>query len=156
MRTSFIRLATLLFVLLLACPARAEDMPKAKGQKLYVPAYSHVYQGPKGRPYNLAIMLSIRNVDDKNTLRVTGIKYYDDHGALVKDYLTEPLVIEPLGTREIYLPDRVSSGGSGANFIVRWKTMEPVFIPVVQAVMIGTASTQGISFVCDGVVLEQD
>jgi len=44
---------------------------------------------------------------------------------------------------------------AGANFIVRWESPNKVSIPVIQAVMIGTASTQGISFVCDGVVLEE-
>lgn len=157
MRTPVIGpVAAALLVLVLACPAFADRvMPTAKGQKLYVPAYSHIYQGVKGRPYNLAIMLSIRNVDEKNPITVTTIEYYDDHGDLVKDHLTEPMVIAPMATREIYIPDRDSSGGSGANFIVRWESPVEISIPVIQAVMIGTASTQGISFVCDGVILEE-
>lgn len=157
MRISSLRcIAAVLFVLILACPARADHLIRtAMGQKLYVPAYSHIYQGVKGRPYNLAIMLSIRNVDADNPITITTIKYYDDHGKLVKDHLAEPMVIAPMSTREIYIPDRDSSGGSGANFIVRWESPNKVSIPVIQAVMIGTASTQGISFVCDGVVLEE-
>ena len=158
MRTSSPRrLAAVLLAILLACPAWAGDLARtASGQKVYVPAYSHIYQGVKGRPFNLAVMLSIRNVDDAKPITVTMIKYYDDHGDLVKDHLEKPLTIGPMGTREIYLPDRNSTGGSGANFIVRWASPEPVSVPVIQAVMIGTASTQGISFVCDGVVLEED
>lgn len=146
----------MLFVLVLACPAKADHiMRTAKGQKLYVPAYSHIYQGVKGRPYNLAIMLSIRNVDGNTPITVTTINYYDDHGKLVKNHLPEPMTIAPMATREIYIPDRDTTGGSGANFIVRWKSQKAVSVPVIQAVMIGTASTQGISFVCDGVVLEE-
>ena len=158
MRLSTLRgIAALMFALILSCPAMAEQaMRTAKSQLLYVPAYSHIYQGTKGRPYNLAIMLSIRNVNADKSLTVTTIKYYDDHGVLVKDYLTEPMTIAPMGTREIYIPDHDSSAGSGANFIVRWKSAERISTPIVQAVMIGTASTQGISFVCDGVVLEQE
>ncbi|BDQ33925.1 DUF3124 domain-containing protein [Pseudodesulfovibrio portus] len=145
-----------LFVLTIACPAGADEtMWTAKGQRLYVPAYSHVYQGAKGRPYQLAIMLSIRNVDEANPITITTIKYYDDHGALVKDHLTEPMVIAPMATREVYIRERDSSGGSGANFIVSWESPKEVHVPVVQTVMIGTASTQGISFVCDGVILEE-
>ena len=158
MRTSPFRcFIAALFVVLLACPAGAESTPRtAKGQKVYVPAYSHIYQGVKGRPFNLAVMLSIRNVDDANPITVTMIKYYDDQGKLVKDYLTEPMTIVPMGTREIYIPDQDSPTGSGANFIVRWKSSNKISIPIVQTVMIGTASTQGISFICDGVVLEEE
>lgn len=158
MRISPLRgIAAVLFALLLASPATAGSLPRtAKSQKVYVPAYAHIYQGVKGRPFNLAIMLSIRNVDDAKSITVTSIKYYDDHGELLKNHLDAPLTIGPMGTSEIYLPDRDAHGGSGANFVVRWSSPEPVSVPVIQAVMIGTASTQGISFVCDGVVLEED
>ena len=147
----------MLFVLTLAHPALADHLLRtAMGQKLYVPAYSHVYQGAKNRPYKLTIMLSIRNVDANNPITVTTIKYYNDHGTLVKNHLTEPMVIAPMATREVNIPERDSSGGSGANFIVRWQSPKKVHVPVIQTVMIGTASTQGISFVCDGVVLEEE
>lgn len=158
MRLSPLRcIAALMVALILSCPAMAEQTIRtAKSQVIYVPAYSHIYQGTKGRPYNLAIMLSLRNVDANNPLTITTIKYYDDHGILVKDYLTEPMTIAPMGTREIYIPEHDSSAGSGANFIVHWKSSNKISIPIVQTVMIGTASTQGISFVCDGVVLEEE
>lgn len=127
----------------------------ATGQTVYVPVYSHVYQGIKGMPYNLSALLSIRNVDTTHSITISSINYYNDHGELVKAFVDQPLVVPPLGTTEVHIPERDTKGGSGANFTVAWEGGAKVTVPIIQAVMIGTASTQGISFVCDGVVIEE-
>ncbi|MEZ7196145.1 DUF3124 domain-containing protein [Pseudodesulfovibrio karagichevae] len=158
MRTTSLRLiAAILAVAVLSLPALAgRKLNVSSGQTVYVPIYSHIYQGPKGKPYNLSALLSIRNVDQKRTITVTSVKYYDNHGTLVKDHFAAPVSIPPMGTREVYVSERDQSGGSGANFTVRWQAEGGAAVPVIQAVMIGTASGQGISFVCDGVAIEEN
>jgi hypothetical protein len=47
------------------------------------------------------------------------------------------------------------AGGVGANFIVGWQAAAPVSAPVIEAVMISTASQQGMSFVSPGRVIEE-
>ena len=42
--------------------------------------------------------------------------------------------------------ERDVEGGSGANFLVRWEAAQPINAPVVESVMIGAQSGQGISF----------
>jgi len=154
LRRSFFALA---LAALLASPALAERvLRQATSQEVYVPVYSHVYQGIKNRPYNLSALLSIRNVDTKQSITLVSIKYYNDHGDMVQEYLDKAVTIAPLATREVHIPERDQKGGSGANFTVKWRSDKKVTIPVIQAVMIGTASTQGISFVCDGVVIEEE
>lgn len=153
----FSLLLAALAVAVFTLPAHAgRKLMLSKGQKVYVPVYSHVYQGPKSRPYNLAALLSIRNVDYKHSITITAIKFFDDDGKLVKNYLDSPIVLPPLGTKGVRIPEHNKDGGSGANFTVRWESDTDVTVPIIQAVMIGTASTQGISFVCDGVVIEED
>ena len=44
-------------------------------------------------------------------------------------------------------------GGNGANFMVEWKSDKFVNPPVVESIMIGTKSTQGVSFTSRGRVL---
>lgn len=154
-RNSIVFALTLAAIVLFSLPASAGTLFTSSGQKVYVPVYSHVYQGLKGKPYNLSALLSIRNVDTKHSITVTSVKYYDDHGALVKEHLDKPIVVAPMGTTEVHLPERDTKGGSGANFTVAWEGGTEVTVPIIQAVMIGTASTQGISFVCDGVVIEE-
>ncbi|MBT8364361.1 MAG: DUF3124 domain-containing protein, partial [Deltaproteobacteria bacterium] len=48
------------------------------------------------------------------------------------------------------------AGGSGANFIVVWKSESQVNPPIIEGVMIGTHSGQGISFVSRGQVNKYD
>lgn len=149
-------LITLFAILLTAAPLAAETVKLSKGQDIYVPVYSHIYQGIKGKPYNLSALLSIRNTDPSNAITVTMVRYYDSDGALVKTHLEKTTILQPLATVEFHIPERDTSGGSGANFLVHWKAAEMVNAPIVQAVMIGTASMQGISFVCSGMVISED
>ena len=52
----------------------------------------------------------------------------------------------PLETIEFLVERRDSSGGSGANFLVQWTAETEVDRPLIEAVMVGTAGTLGISF----------
>lgn len=117
------------------------------GQTLYVPVYSHVYWGEKPKPFNLACTLSVRNADTEIPIRVTAVDYYNTSGELVGHYLDSEVTLAPLETTEYYVPEHDTVGGSGANFIVKWESPEPVNAPVVEAVMIGIYSGQGLSFV---------
>jgi len=127
----------------------------SKGQTIYVPVYSHIYHGIKARPFNLTVTVSVRNTDLRRPMTVLGADYYDTEGGLVRHFLDKPVTLPPLGTREFIVDERDEAGGSGANCIVRWSAAEPVNAPVVEAVMIGASSNQGISFVCAGRVIEE-
>lgn len=131
-----------------AAPIGHDRLPAlSNGQNLYVPVYSHVYHGPRARPFNLACTLSIRNIDTKSSIVVTAVDYYDTSGKLVGHYLEGESTLAPLETTEFFIEEHDVIGGSGANFIVRWQSVEPVNVPVVESVMIGVHDGQGISFV---------
>lgn len=119
----------------------------ARGQTLYVPVYSHVYYGHDKRTFNLACTLCIRNIDASSSITLTTIDYYNTKGAFVRAFFDEPRILMPLETVDFYIQERDTSGGSGANFIVRWGSDTAVDAPIVEAVMIGVADGQGISFV---------
>lgn len=126
------------------------DLRLSKGQTVYVSAYSNVYSGPRKNPFQLATMLSIRNVDFSAKFRVTSIDYYDNDGRIIRRYLTAPLVLGPLASHHIYLDESDTKGGFGANFIVRWSSDTTINKPIIESVMIGATSGQGISFVSPG------
>jgi hypothetical protein len=125
------------------------------GQTVYVPVYSHIYSGLKGRPFNLAATLSIRNTDARYPINLTSVKYYDTEGKLLKDYASEPVRLNPLVSTRYVIKEAEIGGGSGANFIVIWKSEQKVNPPIIEAIMIGTRSGQGISFVSRGQVIEE-
>jgi hypothetical protein len=52
--------------------------------------------------------------------------------------------------------ERDLRGGVGANFIVQWRSDQPVTPPVVEAIMISTSQQQGISFLSTGRVVQEN
>ncbi len=130
-----------------------ETLGNTSGQTIYVPAYSHVYYG-NGKEYLLATTLSIRNTSLTDTILVTSVSYYDSKGKLVKEYSQKGLQLPPMATTEFFVEEKDTSGGSGANFLVKWTAQKNVTEPVVEAVMISTAFQQGISFISPGRVIE--
>jgi hypothetical protein len=134
----------------------AENIQLSAGQTVYVPIYSHIYSGIKARPFDLAATLSIRNTNLKSSINLISVKYYDSQGKLVKDYLAAPIRLDALASTRYIIAENDKAGGSGANFIVIWNAEQPVNPPIIEGVMIGTHSGQGISFVSRGQVIAED
>ena len=124
------------------------------GQTIYVPVYSHIYYEDKKRIFNLAVTLSIRNTDLTNPIIISSVRYYDSNGKLIKQYLERPIQLAALASTDFVVDSTDTSGGSGANFVVQWVAQTEISEPIVEAVMIGTESNRGISFVSPGKVLE--
>ncbi len=95
-------------------------------------------------------MLSIRNVDLTSSIRVTAVDYYDNDGRLVRRYLNSPMMLGPLGSHHVYLEEKDTRGGFGANFIVRWTAEKAINAPILECIMIGATGGQGISFISPG------
>ena len=122
----------------------------SKGQVVYVPAYSHIYSGNKELPFLLTVTLSIRNIDTMHEINITAVDYYETQGKLLKKYIENPITLNPLESLRYVIPERDKSGGSGANFIVEWNSNGPVNQPIIESIMIGTQSSQGVSFTSRG------
>lgn len=135
--------------------AAAAEQGKSRGQVLYVPVYSEIPYGDRGFTMNLTVALSVRNTDFKHSVTVRRVEYHSSTGSLVRSYLKEPLTLQPLASSEFIVKESDRSGGISASFIVDWDGDATVSVPVVEAVMIGTASTQGISFISPAHVLKE-
>lgn len=147
-------LAVLSISLLLPLSSKSEETPGlSKGQTIYVPAYSHIYSGGRERPFSLSVTLSIRNIDPENKIRITKADYYETQGKLLKNFIEKPVELNPLATVRYVIPENDKSGGSGANFIVQWESGKAVNAPIVESIMIGTQSQQGVSFTSRGRVI---
>jgi hypothetical protein len=134
----------------------AEDIKLSDGQTVYVPIYSHIYSGIKARPFDLAATLSIRNTDPTHSITLVAVTYYDSDGKLLKEYLSEPAKMTALMSTRYIIMEGDKTGGSGANFIVKWKAARKVNPPIIEGVMIGTRSGQGISFVSRGQIIKDE
>ena len=133
--------------------APIDDRRVVAGQTVYVPAYSSVYTADQAHRFDLAVMLSIRNTDPHQPVVITAARYFDQDGQLVRNYLDKPMRIQPMAAMEFFVAESDTRGGISASFLVEWVAEQSVTAPVIESVMIGTASTQGISFTCPGRVL---
>lgn len=144
---------TLLFFTFLAPPLPANagyNNGLSTGQVIYVPAYSHIYIGDRDVPFLLAVTLSIRNVDPNHPIKIVLADYYETEGKRLKKHIDKQVTMKPLESIRLFIPEKDKSGGSGANFIVEWKSDKPVNQPIVESIMIGSRGTQGISFTSRG------
>jgi hypothetical protein len=83
-------------------------------------------------------------------IEITLVDYYETQGKLLNKYIETPVILKPLESLRYIIPEKDKSGGSGANFIVEWHSDKPVNRPIIESIMIGTQSTQGISFTSRG------
>ncbi len=123
------------------------------GETVYVPVYSHLYSGPKSMHLQLNTILSIQNTDSKHSIHIIQADYYDSEGRLVERYVDNPLNIYPLASKSLHLKNYKKEGGLGEKFILKWRSDKPANHPVIETVMIGVRSGQGISFRCPGRII---
>lgn len=125
----------------------------SSGATVYLPVYSHIPVGVKGISFDLAISLSIRNTDPNESISIQSVAYHDSNGKLVKNFLNSPVFIGPLASKDYFVSESDTTGGFGAFFLVRWTSAVKVNEPIIEGVMAGTKSGQGISFTSRGQVL---
>ena len=121
-----------------------------------MPVYSNIFSAPKQIPFNLVAIPSIRNTDISNSIRIISADYYDTKGKLIRKYYEKEIILAPLESTYLYLPEDDTAGGVGANFIVKWTATKEVNAPIVDCLMIGMKGGQGISFVSPGQVIKEN
>ncbi|MBL7181265.1 MAG: DUF3124 domain-containing protein [Pseudomonadota bacterium] len=156
-KKSMLPIGLILSIAFLFSPAMAElEIRHSKGQTVYVPIYSHIYTGDKEYSFLLTATLSIRNTDTANKITILAVDYYDSNGKLLKKYLETPIALNALASSRYIVKESDKEGGSGAKFIIQWKSAHSVSPPVIESIMIGTRTQQGISFTSRGQVIKED
>jgi hypothetical protein len=143
------------FGMVLIFPSLIQAEEWSRGQLVYVPIYSHIYYGDRGQTFLLTGTLSIRNTDPDRSITLVQADYYDGNGKRIQKYLQQPLVLGPLASTRFIVKASDKSGGSGAHFLVRWKSESEVNPPILEGVMIGASGQQGISFTSRGQVIRE-
>jgi hypothetical protein len=147
----------LLACLLGAQPAAgwAAELGLARGQVLYVPAYSEIAYGDRRHTLNLSATVTIRNTDRKHPIKLTRVDYFNTSGSLIRSYQSQPRVLAPMASGDYVITGADRTGGTASSFLVEWESADAVSPPLVEAVMIGAAATNGISFTSTAQVLEE-
>jgi len=136
-----------------------EARPLTKGQSLFLPIYSHMLYGNIGRSGNtskvlLSALVSIRNTDGKRPLRLVSARYYETQGKFLREYLPTPVILPPFGTLELFVELHDESGGSGANFIIRWDAEAAINPPLVEALHANMDSGKAVIFTTQAVPVQ--
>ena len=145
-------LLSLMLLVLSGGLASAQTAPgRSLGQLLYLPIYSHIWHGEtdgKGQPTKtlVSVSVSIRNTDPVKSIRVTSAQYYDTDGKKLREYVTAPKTIGPMGTYELFVPRSDDTGGSGANFVIAWKSDTPASPPMVEGLHANLPAGRSIAF----------
>lgn len=134
---------------------------RSLGQSLYLPIYSHVWHGDmdnKGQPMRtlMSVSVSIRNTDAVKSIRITSAQYYDTDGKRLREYVTAPRVIRPMGTYELFVPRSDDTGGSGANFVIVWKADSPASPPIIEGFHANMPVGRSIAFTTSAKALPGD
>ena len=149
-------LGVLLTATLLPTKCQAsQEINLLKSQTIYVPVYSHIYIGDKEIPFDLTVTLSIRNIDPTYPITIVSVDYICSDGQLLRKYLKNPIKLNAMASTRYIVAASNKSGGSGANFIVRWESDNNVNEPIIEGIMIGAGSQQGISFVTRGNAIKE-
>lgn len=135
--------------------AAGRDLRIVAGQRVYVPAYSEVFLGRRSLTRDLAVTLAVHNTDLDASIFLQSVRFHDTDGNLVREYVEETLEVAPLATKGFIIESADRRGGWGSNFLVEWVAEEPVYEPIIEAVMISTGGTQGLSMISLGRVLSQ-
>lgn len=141
--------------LITASPGVDAGPPHGKGAVVYVPVYSSIYVGEGNQTSDLTVTLTVRNTDREAPITVTAARYYNTAGGLLHSYVEEPAVLGPLASADTVVRESDTRAGVGGSFVVEWSAPVDVSEPVIEAIMIGAGSQQGISFVSEGRVIER-
>jgi hypothetical protein len=131
------------------------ESTRVYGQTLVVPVYPEIPYAEGERTIALTVTLRIHNLDRQVAITVSHVDYYNAQGKRVRAYLQEPRVLPAFAAAEFVLKASDRSGGISASFLVTWESATRCLPPVVEALMIGTASTQGIAFSSQAHVVEE-
>lgn len=125
---------------------------RSSGQTLYLPVYSHIWHGDTTASGEraktlMSVAVSIRNTDLAKPIRVLSAQYYDTDGKKLRNYVTTPQVVAPMGTLELFVPRSDDTGGSGANFIIVWKADQAASPPLVEGIHANLPAGRSIAFI---------
>ncbi len=121
----------------------------------YVSVYSSLAVAERARPFDMVVTLSLRNVSSHEQVVVSSVDYYDSDGKRVRSYLDRPHTLGPLQTAEFVIEGSDRSGGSGANFLVKWRSTSTRPDLLVEAVHHGRDGGVGLAFTTEGRLVDE-
>jgi hypothetical protein len=132
----------------------SDGVKKVWGQVLYVPIYSNIPCKGEKHLMDLSAFIAIHNTDLHNAIRLTKVLYFNNDGELVSNFLTKEIILRPMASTNYHIPQKDQSG-TGANFLIEWRSDTLVSEPLIESVMIDCEPHSGISFLSRGKIIRE-
>jgi len=94
--------------------------------------------------------------DPASAIVIRAVDYRDSKGEHLRYYVEEPIAVGPLASMEFFVEESDTTGGHSPSFIVRWEANKTVNAPIFETLMISGRGSQGISFVGDAWVIDEE
>ncbi|MGB3547816.1 MAG: DUF3124 domain-containing protein [Saprospiraceae bacterium] len=120
----------------------------------YLSSYSQIYVQTGRRRFSLTGTISMRNINQSDTVYIDKAKYFKTDGAGIRSYFDEPIYLAPLETVEIIITEQDIEGGTGDNFVFEWHKPPGTHDPFFEGVFITIYGQQGISFTTRGIRID--
>ena len=134
---------------------RDNSVKLVKGQILYMPIYSNIPHFMDSIKIDMSAFVAFHNTDFKNAIKLKRVQYFDTKGKLVHDFLlNNTRELSPLETVDFYVPYRDQSG-TGANFLIEWKSDSLVTEPLVESITINTKMQNCVAVLSHGKVIKE-
>jgi hypothetical protein len=99
----------------------------------------------------LSALISIRNTDPKNPIRVVSARYFNTDGRLLREFVPQARNVPAFGTLELFVERHDESGGSGANFAIVWEADGAVNPPLIEAIHANIEGGRALTFSTTGI-----
>lgn len=112
------------------------DIRQTQGQTVYLSLYPKIERAGKMAPSFLITILTIRNTDLRYPITVNSINYHDSNGALKKQVLKEPVILNPISSKSLRFEAKEldTGGGMAGCFIIVWESIKKVSEPIVEGI----------------------
>ena len=117
----------------------------------YLSVYSEIYSKTEHLTHDLTVTVSIRNTNQMDTIFLDTAEYFNTKGKSIRTYFNRTIFIAPMETVEIVIDEQDQEGGSGANFLFKWRVKPNSNKPLFEGIMISTSGQQGLSFTTQGI-----
>lgn len=126
------------------------------GQLLYLPVYSNIPYLIDTGMFDMSAFVSIHNADLNSAFTLAQVLYFNQEGKLVDDFLKgTKVVIEPLATKNFYIPYEDKSG-TGANFLIEWYADTMITEPLIESVTLCLKPNNTLAISSRGRIIRQN
>jgi hypothetical protein len=130
--------------------AKLNPLDSTEKGSTFLSIYSQIYLRTINDQAQLTTTVSIHNPNLDHQIYIDKAVYYNTAGEPIRTYFEETIYINPMETVQIIIDGIDNQGGTGANFVFDWQIKPGINEPIMEAIMISTYSSQGISFVTSG------